>query len=67
MVIGSRAAGTMVGEFPGLDRLDRLQNLRHTSDFRSMYCSLLEQWLGQDAGPIIPGASNFDRPILVKT
>jgi uncharacterized protein (DUF1501 family) len=56
----------MVGEFPGLSSLDSDDNLRVTSDFRGMYCSLLEQWLGQDAGPIIPGASGFARPTLVK-
>ena len=37
-----------------------------TSDFRAMYCSLLEQRLGHDAASIIPGASSFERPILVK-
>jgi len=31
-----------------------------------MYCSLLEQWLGHDATPIIPGASKFARPVLLK-
>ena len=56
----------MVGEFPGLANLDADENLRVTSDFRGMYCSLLEQWLGHDAGPIIPGASGFARPTLVK-
>ncbi len=65
-VIGSKAKGEMVGEFPGLATLDPQENLRSTSDFRAMYCSLLEQWLGQDAGPIIPGASGFARPALVK-
>ena len=65
-VIGSKAKGEMVGEFPGLAKLDANENLRVTSDFRGMYCSLLEQWLGQDAGPIIPGASGFARPTLVK-
>jgi uncharacterized protein (DUF1501 family) len=65
-VIGSKAQGEMVGEFPGLANLDANENLRVTSDFRAMYCSLLEQWLGQDAGPIIPGASGFARPTLVK-
>jgi uncharacterized protein (DUF1501 family) len=65
-VIGSKAKGEMVGEFPGLSTLDQNENLRVTSDFRAMYCSLLEQWLGQDAGPIIPGASGFARPVLVK-
>ena len=65
-VIGAKAKGQMVGEFPGLAKLDTNDNLRATSDFRAMYCSLLEQWLGQDAGPIIPGASGFARPQLVK-
>ncbi|MDX6625855.1 MAG: hypothetical protein QOE56_844 [Solirubrobacterales bacterium] len=64
-VIGSKAKGEMVGEFPGLTKLDNNDNLRVTSDFRGMYCSLLEQWLGQDAAPIIPGASGFARPTLV--
>jgi uncharacterized protein (DUF1501 family) len=65
-VIGSKAKGEMVGEFPGLTNLDANENLRVTSDFRRMYCSLLEQWLGHDAGSIIPGASGFARPTLVK-
>jgi uncharacterized protein (DUF1501 family) len=65
-VIGSRAKGEMVGEFPGLATLDANDNLRATSDFRAMYCSLLEQWLEQDAAAIIPGASGFARPTLVK-
>jgi uncharacterized protein (DUF1501 family) len=65
-VIGSEAKGEMVGEFPGLATLDPQDNLRSTSDFRAMYCSLLEQWLGQEAAPIIPGASGFARPTLVK-
>jgi len=65
-VIGSQAKGEMVGEFPGLATLDGDDNLRATSDFRGMYCSLLEQWLGFDAEAIIPGASGFARPVLVK-
>ena len=64
-LIGSKAKGEMVGEFPGLAVLDEDDNLRNTSDFRGVYCSLLEQWLGVDAGPIIPNASSFTRPALV--
>jgi hypothetical protein len=64
-VIGSKAKGEMVGEFPGLAKLDANDNLRVTSDFRGMYCSLLEQWLGHDAASIIPGAAGFARPTLV--
>ena len=65
-VIGSKAKGEMVGEYPGLATLDEDDNVRVTSDFRAMYCSLLEQWLDHDADGIIPGASGFDRPTLVK-
>ncbi len=65
-VIGAKAQGEMVGEFPGLAKLDQNSNLRVTSDFRAMYCALLEQWLGHEAAPIIPGASGFTQPTLVK-
>jgi uncharacterized protein (DUF1501 family) len=65
-VVGSQAMGTMVGEYPGLTNLDPNENLRVTSDFRAMYCALLEQWLGFDAARIIPGASGFTLPQLVK-
>jgi uncharacterized protein (DUF1501 family) len=65
-VIGSQAQGQMVGEFPGLSKLDPNDNLRVTSDFRGMYCSLLEQWLGFDSAQVIPGAAGFERPQLVK-
>jgi len=45
--------------------LDEDDNLRNTSDFRSVYCALLEQWLEVDAAPIIPNASSFTGPALV--
>jgi uncharacterized protein (DUF1501 family) len=66
-VIGSQSQGQMVGEFPGLSSLDVNENVRVTSDFRGMYCSLLEQWLGFDASQVIPGASGFERPQLVRS
>jgi uncharacterized protein (DUF1501 family) len=66
MVIGSQAKGTIVGEFPGLATLDEDDNLRHTTDFRSVYCSLLEQWLKVDATGIVPKASSFARVPLVR-
>jgi uncharacterized protein (DUF1501 family) len=64
-VIGSPVAGTMLGEFPGLAQLDPDDNLRFTLDFRSVYCSLTEQWFGQDAAAIIPGATSFPRPKVI--
>jgi uncharacterized protein (DUF1501 family) len=64
-VIGTRARGRMLGEFPGLATLDADDNLRSTFDFRALYCGLLEQWFGVDAAPIIPGAAAFTRPTLL--
>ena len=66
MLIGTQARGQMVGEFPGLDRLDEDGNLRATSDFRGVYCGLLEQWLGTDAAAVVPEAARFGRPALVR-
>jgi uncharacterized protein (DUF1501 family) len=66
MVIGTRATGRMVGEFPGLSTLDEGGNLRTTCDFRGVYCSLLESWFGVDAAAVIPGAGRFNRPALVR-
>jgi uncharacterized protein (DUF1501 family) len=66
LLIGNRASGRMVGEFPGLEQLDRDGNLRATSDFRGVYSGLLEQWLGHDAAAVIPNAARFARPQLVK-
>ncbi len=65
-LIGSRVNGTMIGEFPGLAKLDEQGNLRATSDFRGLYSALLEQWLGADAEGIIPGARKFARPMVVR-
>jgi uncharacterized protein (DUF1501 family) len=66
-VIGTRAAGTMIGEWPGLATgLDALGNVQATTDFRTLYCSLLEQWLGHEAAPIIPGASRLARVPVVR-
>jgi uncharacterized protein (DUF1501 family) len=65
-LIGTRAAGKMIGEFPGLGALDENENVRNTSDFRSMYCSLLEQWFQTEAGIVIPEAASFERPTLIK-
>lgn len=66
-LIGTRAAGRMVGEFPGLAQgLDDDGNVVATTDFRAVYSSLLEQWLGVDAASVIPDASSFQRPVLVR-
>jgi uncharacterized protein (DUF1501 family) len=65
LLIGTRTVGKMVGEFPGLSKLDENENMLRTSDFRAMYCSLLEQWFQTEAGLVIPEAASFERPALV--
>jgi uncharacterized protein (DUF1501 family) len=64
-VIGTQVAGSMIGEFPGLAQLDADDNLRATSDFRGLYCSIIEQWFGEDAAAVIPDAASFARPTLI--
>jgi uncharacterized protein (DUF1501 family) len=65
-LVGTRVSGAMVGEFPGLQSgLDENGNLSATSDFRGVYAALLEQWLGVDAGAVIPHAASFERPTLI--
>jgi uncharacterized protein (DUF1501 family) len=66
LLIGTRASGTMVGEWPGLTRLDVNGNLRENVDFRGMYCSLLEQWFDADAAAVIPDAGRYARYRLIR-
>jgi uncharacterized protein (DUF1501 family) len=61
LLIGSRVNGRMIGEFPSLSRLDADGNQRENVDFRGVYCSLLEQWFGHDAGSVIPRARHLPR------
>ncbi len=66
-VIGKDVKQGLIGEFPGLAAgtgLDAAGNLRATSDFRGLYCSLLEQWFQTEAAGIIPSAASFTRPTL---
>jgi uncharacterized protein (DUF1501 family) len=65
-LIGTRASGRMLSEFPGLANLDEDGNLRATADFRGIYCALLEQWFGVDAAAVMPDARRFPRPALLE-
>ena len=64
--MGTRARGGVLSEYPSLSRLDREGSLAVTIDFRSVYASLLEQWLGTGADEVIPGAGGFGRLQLVR-
>ena len=66
MVMGQNANSKMVGEFTGLNKLDQGGNLVCATDYRSIYSSLLEQWLGYDAVGIIPNSKKMPRVKIVK-
>ena len=53
-VIGGKVRGGVYGDHPSLTDLDG-GDLRHTTDFRSVYATVLERWLGHDPGGIIAG------------
>ncbi len=57
-LIGDRVEGGLYAEYPSIDRQDWLygEDLRHTIDFRSLYATLLDQWLGVDSAPVVGGA-----------
>jgi uncharacterized protein (DUF1501 family) len=65
-VQGTRAVSGVLTDFPDLSRLDNHDNLAVTVDFRSVYASLLEQWLASDATQILPDAVNAGRLQLVR-
>jgi len=64
-LIGTPVAGGIYGEKPDLRNLDK-DNLRFTTDFRSVYSTVLEQWLGASSEAIL-GDRRFDSiPLLAK-
>ena len=65
-LIGTKVNGQMIGETADLATgIDEDGNLSATMDFRSYYCSILEQWLGVDAAQVIPNAASFARPKVI--
>ena len=57
-LIGDGVAGGLYGEYPSIEPKDWLngEDLRPTIDFRSVYSSLLDQWMGIDPTAIVGGA-----------
>ena len=56
-IIGDRVKGGLYAEYPSIDPSQWLngEDLRHSIDFRGIYATVLEQWLGLDAKPIVDG------------
>ena len=51
---GGRLRGGLIGKHPSLTDLDNDAQKHHT-DFRSVYASVLEDWLGLDSDPALGG------------
>ncbi len=54
-VIGQPVRGGHYGTMPSLTKLDEGDNLIHTTDFRRVYATLIEGWLGADAQQVLRG------------
>jgi len=54
-LIGGGVKGGIYGDDPDLGRLN-MGNLAFTTDFRSVYATVLEKWLGRPAAPILSGS-----------
>jgi uncharacterized protein (DUF1501 family) len=56
-LIGDRIKGGLYSEYPSLEPSQWLngEDLRHTFDFRGVYGTLLEQWMGLDPTEIVGG------------
>ncbi len=56
-VAGNNVRGGHYGEVPSLTNLDAGDNLVYTTDFRRVYATMIEGWLGHpDAGEILNGS-----------
>ena len=55
-VIGDPVKGGMYGRYPSLKAEDQLDgDLQFNYDFRGLYSTILERWLGLDAKPLVGG------------
>jgi len=53
-LIGGGVRGGVYAKHPSLDDLDN-GDVKYTTDFRSVYATVIERWLGQPSQRIIPG------------
>ncbi len=62
MLIGDRVNGGLYAEYPSLDPKDHLSgDMHYNNDFRSLYSTVLDDWLGIAPEPIVNGTfEQFD-------
>jgi uncharacterized protein (DUF1501 family) len=62
-LVGSRVRGGLVGRAPSLVDLDPEGDLKMTVDFRRVYASVLEEWMGIPAQSVL-GESHVSLPLF---
>ncbi len=63
-LLGDAVAGGVYGAMPRLDQLDANGNLAVTTDFRTVYATLIDDWLGGDHRAVLPGAPFAKLPLI---
>ena len=65
-LIGKIIKGGFYSEYPSLEpsEWEHGEDLKHTIDFRGIYATLLEQWLGVESSPIVRGHYEQINPFL---
>ena len=55
-VMGENIKGGLYGKYPNLDDLDANGDMKMTTDFRSVYATMIKEWMGyQDPATILKG------------
>ncbi|MGH2486624.1 MAG: DUF1501 domain-containing protein [Ktedonobacterales bacterium] len=55
-VLGNSVQGGVYGEPPDVGKLDNYGNLIYTTDFRSVYATVLDRWLGAPSAAVLGGS-----------
>ena len=66
-IIGEQVQGGLYAEYPSLDpkTFANGEDLAHTFDFRGVYATLLEQWMGVESSDIVRGKYEQLQPFAV--
>jgi uncharacterized protein (DUF1501 family) len=64
-ILGNSVKGGFYGEYPSLDPSEQVEgDMKFNNDFRGMYATLLEKWMGMDSIPIL--GSSYEQFDLIR-
>lgn len=64
LLLGARVVPGMHGRMPRLDQLDATGSLQVTTDFRTVYAAVIDDFLGGDHTLVLPGAPFTKLPVI---